>query len=341
MMKSTPASTAQPTCSSNIARTAARRVPRRRVEDVRVADVARRAARRSRCATVAGDLQRLAVDLLERVLLADQPQLLAVGVVGEGLDDVRAGVHELAVQLRHQLRVLEHDLGDERARLQVAAPLELEEVALGADDRALSRAARGIVLMAFSTTTQRCADRNRGASPSCDDSSAPARATSAPASSSRARKRNEGPDTFSAATMRRRSGAREPRRRRVPARAPRPRPRSRAGGLRATRAPSSAEARDGVRPAGVQRDAREQRAQRRRRRGRRAARGRRRCSTPARCGRPSPRPAPRAAAMREQRQHHGPVEHAQVGALAQRTPRARSSTGGAARSSRRSDTSAA
>jgi len=33
--------------------------------------------------------------------------------------------------------VLEHDLGDERPRLQVASPLALEEVALGAYDRAL------------------------------------------------------------------------------------------------------------------------------------------------------------------------------------------------------------
>ena len=33
--------------------------------------------------------------------------------------------------------MLEHDLGDERAGLQVAAALELEDVALGADDGAL------------------------------------------------------------------------------------------------------------------------------------------------------------------------------------------------------------
>ena len=73
------------------------------------------------------------------VLAADDPQLLAVRVVGERLDDVRARVDELAVQLGHLLRVLEHDLGDERARLQVAAPLELEEVALGADHRPRAR----------------------------------------------------------------------------------------------------------------------------------------------------------------------------------------------------------
>ena len=44
---------------------------------------------------------------------------------------------EVAVELRHDLRVLEHDLGHEGAGLQVPAPLELEDVALGADHGAL------------------------------------------------------------------------------------------------------------------------------------------------------------------------------------------------------------
>ena len=56
-------------------------------------------------------------------------------VVRERLDDVGARVHELAVQLRDELGMIEHDLGDERAGLEVAPPLELEEVALGADHR--------------------------------------------------------------------------------------------------------------------------------------------------------------------------------------------------------------
>ena len=49
-------------------------------------------------------------------------------------------MHELAVQLRDDLGVLEDDLGHERARLQVATALELEQVALGAQDRALRQA---------------------------------------------------------------------------------------------------------------------------------------------------------------------------------------------------------
>ena len=43
---------------------------------------------------------------------------------------------EIAMQLRHRFRMLEHDFRHERAGLQVASPLELEHVALGADDRA-------------------------------------------------------------------------------------------------------------------------------------------------------------------------------------------------------------
>ena len=54
-------------------------------------------------------------------------------VVREGLDDVRAGVHELAMQLGDLLGVLEDDLGDEAAGLHVAPALELEQVALRAD----------------------------------------------------------------------------------------------------------------------------------------------------------------------------------------------------------------
>jgi hypothetical protein len=56
-----------------------------------------------------------------------------MGVVGEGLDHVRSGVHELAVQLGDDVRVLEHDLGHVRPRLQVAPALELEQVSLGAE----------------------------------------------------------------------------------------------------------------------------------------------------------------------------------------------------------------
>jgi hypothetical protein len=103
-----------------------------RAEHVGVADVAGE-HRAGVARDVGRDAQRLAVHLLEQVLLPDDPQLLAVRVVGERLDDVRAGVHELAVQLGDELPMLEHYLGDERAGLQVAAPLELEQVALGAD----------------------------------------------------------------------------------------------------------------------------------------------------------------------------------------------------------------
>jgi hypothetical protein len=84
---------------------------------------------------VGGDLQGAAVERLEQLLLANEPQLLPMAVVGERLDDVGAGVHELTVQLGDELGVLEDDLRDESTRLEIAAALELEQVALGADDR--------------------------------------------------------------------------------------------------------------------------------------------------------------------------------------------------------------
>jgi hypothetical protein len=59
-----------------------------------------------------------------------------VGVIREGRNDVRAGVDEIPVQLRHDLGMLEDGLGHERTRLHVTTPLELEEIALGADHRA-------------------------------------------------------------------------------------------------------------------------------------------------------------------------------------------------------------
>ena len=43
---------------------------------------------------------------------------------------------EIAMQLRDRFRVLEHDFRHEGAGLQIAAPLELEHIAFGADDRA-------------------------------------------------------------------------------------------------------------------------------------------------------------------------------------------------------------
>jgi hypothetical protein len=52
---------------------------------------------------IGGDRERFAVERLEQVLRADEPQLLAVGVVRERLDDVRARVNELAVEVGDDL----------------------------------------------------------------------------------------------------------------------------------------------------------------------------------------------------------------------------------------------
>src|SRR5919199_357162 len=68
----------------------------------------------------------------------DIAQLLAVRVVRERDHHVRSRAQELAVQLADRLRLVEDHLGHIGAGLDVAAPLQLEDVALGADDDALS-----------------------------------------------------------------------------------------------------------------------------------------------------------------------------------------------------------
>src|SRR5260221_2001073 len=77
-----------------------------------------------------------------------------MGVVGERLDDVGAGMDELAMQLGDQLGGLEHDLGHVRAGLQVAAAFELEQVAFGADDRSLGQS--------LEQSLTRCSSRHTG-----------------------------------------------------------------------------------------------------------------------------------------------------------------------------------
>ena len=56
-----------------------------------------------------------------------------MAVIGERLDHVGAGAHELAVELAHRLGGVEHHLRHVRPGLEVAAPLQLEQITLGAD----------------------------------------------------------------------------------------------------------------------------------------------------------------------------------------------------------------
>ena len=133
-MKSTPASTAQPTCSSNIARTCGARRRCRRSK-ILVLQILPATSASPSAATFLAIGQRRAVHRLEIVLPADQPQFFAMRVIGEGLDHVGAGAQEIAMQVLDLLGEVEHDLRHVGARLQVAAPLQLEEVALGANHR--------------------------------------------------------------------------------------------------------------------------------------------------------------------------------------------------------------
>ena len=116
MIMSAPPSTAQPTISSNMPRTSAWRAVSSGVPDVGVRDVAGHEVAGSLVGDLPGDLECGAVQRLDQVLLADDPHLLAVTVVGERLDDVGAGALEVDVQGPQGVRVLQGDLGDERHR---------------------------------------------------------------------------------------------------------------------------------------------------------------------------------------------------------------------------------
>ena len=89
-------------------------------------------------ATLRAIARAFALQGFEPIFLADEAQFLAVAVVRERLDDVAAGAHELPVELRHDVGVVQHHLGHVRAGLQVAPPFELEQVALRAEDRAVA-----------------------------------------------------------------------------------------------------------------------------------------------------------------------------------------------------------
>src|ERR671919_336941 len=62
-----------------------------------------------------------------------------MAVVGERLDDLRAGSLEVAVQGCQRFRMLQRDLGNELAGTQVTASFQFEEEAFGADDRTLGQ----------------------------------------------------------------------------------------------------------------------------------------------------------------------------------------------------------
>src|SRR5690349_12267247 len=129
MTKSTPSSTAQPSCSVYMARTVCPVAG----SSGSFPQVLQTSPASSASPHPAGQPHRLPVHRLQVALAAHVTQLLPVRVVGQRHHHVRARAQELAMQLTHGVRVVEYHLGHERARLDVAAPLQLEDVALGAE----------------------------------------------------------------------------------------------------------------------------------------------------------------------------------------------------------------
>ena len=108
-----------------------------RIEHPRQAEVRRH--ERPIAGDLAGEADRGAVDVAHLIRISDRRELLFARIEGEGLQDLRARVEELLVQLLHGGGMLEDDLRRERPGLNVAALLEFEQVATIAQDNALSQ----------------------------------------------------------------------------------------------------------------------------------------------------------------------------------------------------------
>ncbi len=182
--------------------THARRVIR--IEHVGIADVAGEQRPRLR-RDLLRDRERLPIDPLQIVLAPDDLQLLAVRVIRERLDDVRSGMDEIAMHLLDDLGMIEHRFGHEGAGLHVAAPFELEQIPLGADDRPFGQTleqtlacftiGRHVRLLAIRPTDSDCCSRRTSA----PARTGRARTAAAPAPSRRA------PDAARRASRRRSS----------------------------------------------------------------------------------------------------------------------------------------
>src|SRR5439155_6317908 len=82
------------------------------------------------------DPHGLPVHRLQIVLAADVLELSAVRIVRERHHDISARPKELAMELSERVGSIQDDLRHVRPGLDVAPPLEFEDVALGAQHRA-------------------------------------------------------------------------------------------------------------------------------------------------------------------------------------------------------------
>ena len=138
MTRSAPSSTAQPDLLLvHLPHDGARALADPRGRRPRCCRCCRREVRRPRLQPLARCRSALRFSGSRSSSRPIMPHLLAVAVVGERDHDLGAGAQELAVQLADGVREVEHDLRHVRAALQVAAALELEQVALGAEHDAV------------------------------------------------------------------------------------------------------------------------------------------------------------------------------------------------------------
>src|SRR5690625_1139277 len=104
-----------------------------RVPDIGVRDIAGHQIARLLVGNIARDLQGRTVERLQQILLADHPHLLAMTIIGEGLDDIAAGALEIDMKRAQRLRMLQRHLGHEFASGQIAAALQFEKKTFDTD----------------------------------------------------------------------------------------------------------------------------------------------------------------------------------------------------------------
>ena len=90
----------------------------------------------------ASDSDGGAVEVLELVVKANRRQLVAAGVEGQRLEDIRASFAKFDVQLAESVRMQQGNFGSERTRAHPAALFELQQVTAVAQDWSVLEASR-------------------------------------------------------------------------------------------------------------------------------------------------------------------------------------------------------
>ncbi len=111
-----------------------------RIPSVGIADIARKQWRfvSGFSHHLFGNRQGVALQRLEPIFFADQPQFFPVTIIGERLDHIGARPQKLPVQCHYCFGMIQHHLGHIGTGLQITTALEFKEVAFSTNDRSIA-----------------------------------------------------------------------------------------------------------------------------------------------------------------------------------------------------------